>query len=75
MVEGLQELRRRLVALDTEAALLKDLSAQSGGHSRQLRRAADRLNRELRKIDGLIEAALRQGAVHPTAGQRSFRRS
>jgi hypothetical protein len=65
MMEGLQELRRRLMALNTEATLLKDLSAQSSDHSRELRRAADRLIREFRKIDALIDAALQQGTVRP----------
>jgi hypothetical protein len=63
MAAGIEDLRRQLEALTTEVAVFKDLSAQSSDHSRQLRRAADRLFREFRAIEALIEAALRRGTV------------
>ena len=58
MVEGLEELRRQLAALNIDAAQLKGLSAHSSGMTaRKLRRAADRLSHEFRRIDALIDAA------------------
>jgi hypothetical protein len=61
-----EELRRRLTALNTEAALLKDLSAQSSDNSRELRRAANRLVREFRKVGVLLDASVRHLAVRET---------
>jgi len=74
MADGIQDLRRQLEALFSEAAALKDLSAQSSHHSRHLRQAADRLFPEFREIEALIEAALRRGAARYGEG-KEFRNS